>query len=165
MKVFAYKKKKEKGQSLVEFAVSVVILLLLLSGIVDLGRLFFQYIAMRDAAQEGATYGIIDPSEWNGIAKRVAVLLTDDTNMEVDIALRNVDTNAAETCFCNLSSNPPCSCSVPSTSVACGGNEITVTVRNPSFQISMPFLGALLGGQSINVETSIHGTILRPKCK
>ena len=45
----------EKGQSMVELAVSVVVLLILLAGVVDLGRLAFYYITLRDAAQEAAS--------------------------------------------------------------------------------------------------------------
>jgi Flp pilus assembly protein TadG len=43
----------EKGQSLTEFAVSVVILLILLAGTVDAGRAFFTFMSLRDG-QEGA---------------------------------------------------------------------------------------------------------------
>jgi len=43
---------QEKGQSLVEFAFGLVILMILISGIVDLGRAFFTYMALNDAAQE-----------------------------------------------------------------------------------------------------------------
>ena len=50
-------KPNENGQSLVEFGVSVVILLILSAGVVDAGRAFFVYMAMRDAVQEGALFG------------------------------------------------------------------------------------------------------------
>lgn len=130
-----------------EFAVSVVILLLLLSGIVDLGRLFFQYIAMRDAAQEGATYGIICPYDIDGIKYRTFSILSDDTNIDVIVEINDVEYDI-----------PPNSGSVS------GGDTIRVTVQNPQFRITMPFLGAILGGQTINVETSINGTILRSTC-
>ena len=53
---------KERGQSLVELAVSLVILLYLLSGAAEFGILFFQYVQLRDAAQEGALYGSMNPS-------------------------------------------------------------------------------------------------------
>lgn len=49
----------QKGQSLVEFAISLVVILILLSGAVELGMALFQYIQLRDAAQEGALYGSI----------------------------------------------------------------------------------------------------------
>lgn len=54
---------KEQGQSLVELALSLVLLLTLLAGLVDFGRAFFTYVALRDAAQEGAAYAsVINPS-------------------------------------------------------------------------------------------------------
>ena len=53
------KDKKESGQSLVELALSMTLLLILLAGVVDLGRAFFTYIALRDAAQEGASYAAV----------------------------------------------------------------------------------------------------------
>lgn len=48
-----------KGQSLVEFAVSLVIIMIFLSGAVELGIGLFQFIQLRDAAQEGALFGSI----------------------------------------------------------------------------------------------------------
>lgn len=52
--------KSERAQSLVEMAISIAILVYLLSGAVEFGILFFQYVQLRDAAQEGALYGAID---------------------------------------------------------------------------------------------------------
>jgi hypothetical protein len=51
----------ESGQSLVEMALSMVILVLLLSGLIDLGRLYFTYIALEDAVGEAALYLSIHP--------------------------------------------------------------------------------------------------------
>ena len=51
----------ERGQSLVEFSLMLVMLLVLLSGVLDLGRGFFSYIAIQNAAGEGALYAAINP--------------------------------------------------------------------------------------------------------
>lgn len=48
--------KSEKGQSLVEIALVFPILLMILSGILDLGRAYFIYIALEDGAGEAALY-------------------------------------------------------------------------------------------------------------
>ena len=48
---------KKKGQSLVEFALVLPILLLLIFGLVEFGRLIFTYIAVNTAAREAARYG------------------------------------------------------------------------------------------------------------
>ena len=46
-----------RGQSLLEFALVVPILLLIFAGAADLGRIFYTYVAIENAAKEGALYG------------------------------------------------------------------------------------------------------------
>src|SRR5512138_1203999 len=59
-----------KGQSLVEMAISLVILLWLLSGAAEFAIALFQYVQLRDAAQEGALFGSIKPTDLEGIEAR-----------------------------------------------------------------------------------------------
>ncbi len=47
----------QAGQSLVEFAVSSVVLLLLIGGLVDIGRAIYVSEALSNAAREGARHG------------------------------------------------------------------------------------------------------------
>lgn len=54
-------KKRERGQSLVEVALSFPILLLILSGMLDIGRVYYTYIALEDAAAEGAKFLALNP--------------------------------------------------------------------------------------------------------
>jgi len=63
--------RKERGESLVEFAIGITFLLVILAGILDLGRAYFSYIALQDAAQEGASYASIAPGDLSGIRERV----------------------------------------------------------------------------------------------
>ncbi len=51
----------EKGQSLVEMSVGFVILVILLGGLLDLGRVYFIFLALEDGAGEGALYLAINP--------------------------------------------------------------------------------------------------------
>ena len=62
---------KRRGQSLVELAISLPLLLLLMLGTIDLGRMFFDYIQLRNAAREGAAYGARAPADAAGIEQRV----------------------------------------------------------------------------------------------
>jgi Flp pilus assembly protein TadG len=48
----------QKGQSLVEFALSSVVLLLLVGGLVDIGRAIYITEALSNAAREGARHGV-----------------------------------------------------------------------------------------------------------
>ncbi|HKN53530.1 MAG TPA: TadE/TadG family type IV pilus assembly protein [Amycolatopsis sp.] len=50
-------RKGQRGQSLVEFAVSSVVLLLLVGGVVDIGRSIYVSEALSNSAREGARHG------------------------------------------------------------------------------------------------------------
>lgn len=50
------KRNLESGQSLVEMALGFVLFLVVVLGVLDLGRLFFIYVAMEDSAGEAALY-------------------------------------------------------------------------------------------------------------
>jgi Flp pilus assembly protein TadG len=59
------------GQSLVELAVTLPLLLLIMLGTIDIGRAFFDYIEMRNAVFEGARYGARFSTDTAGIQSRV----------------------------------------------------------------------------------------------
>jgi Flp pilus assembly protein TadG len=131
----------EKGQSLVELAVSLVILLLLVGGIVDLGRAFFTSMSLRDAVQEGALYGSIDPTNTTAIKNHV---LSTSSMIPDMIGLNDITIEII---------NAPCT-----------GNRIKVTAVYSDFPITMPFMGVVLGGQTIPLSASVTDTILKPGC-
>jgi hypothetical protein len=141
-------RKSQKAQSLVEFAVILTLLLVLLAGVVDMGRVFFAYIGMRDAALEGIVYGSVNPTHCHQIEGRVRDNLTNPESTIVDTII-NGDI---------------CAESAKDSASACLGNEIEVKVIENEFPITMPFLGTVLGKQSIRLEASVSGTILRPAC-
>ena len=64
-------KKKSGGQSIMEFAITIPLLLIMLVFIFDLGRATFYYSSITNSAREGARYGIINPDNSNGIRTRV----------------------------------------------------------------------------------------------
>lgn len=58
---------KEQGQSMVEFALILPVLLVILCGIVDFGWIYYNQITLNNAAREGARYAVIhyDPTvDW-----------------------------------------------------------------------------------------------------
>ncbi len=54
------------GQSLVELAFAVPILMLVLLGTIDLGRMYFDYIQLRSAVIDGALYAARNPGNDAG---------------------------------------------------------------------------------------------------
>ena len=65
-------RKDQKGQSLVEISLAMPVLLLILVGILDLGRAYFTFISLADAAGEGAAYAAIYPTQTEKILNRTA---------------------------------------------------------------------------------------------
>ncbi len=59
--------RSQAGQGLVEFAMVLPFLMMILLGIVDLGRLYFAYDAVINSAREGARYGAEYPYDLAGI--------------------------------------------------------------------------------------------------
>jgi Flp pilus assembly protein TadG len=64
--------RKSRGQSLVEVALVLPILVMLLLGLLDFGRAYYTIVALRDAADEGAAYGATNPNDEPGITRRAA---------------------------------------------------------------------------------------------
>ena len=131
--------KGERGQSLVELGISLVILLYLLSGAAEFGVLFFQFVQLRDAAQEGALYGSMDPANTAAITQRV---------------------QASSTSPIDLTTITP---TITYSGPACEGNGITVTLTF-DHQIFMPFMEQILGSPTIPLSATVTDTILRPVC-
>jgi len=50
------KRQERGGQSILEFTLMLPVLLVILAGVLDLGRLFYAYVAVADVAGEGAGY-------------------------------------------------------------------------------------------------------------
>ncbi|HSV86797.1 MAG TPA: TadE family protein [Levilinea sp.] len=142
-------KRNENGQALLELAVSITVLFIMVAGVVDLGRMLFHYIAMRDAAQEAAAYGSINPTHCDQIRERAWIAMASSPFVTVTTTIDGIDCTAA-------ASNP---------SKACYGKEIRVSLSDPEFPITMPFIGTFLGRQTVSLEAHITGTILRPACQ
>ena len=58
---YQWKKYREAGQSFVELAIGMTVLITLLSGLFDVGRAYLFLVAVENAAAEGALYGAIRP--------------------------------------------------------------------------------------------------------
>ena len=66
------RRRKQRGQSLVEFAISSTVLLLLAMGLIDLSRAFYFSVAMQGAARDGARH-----AAWFDTARRANLYLQD----------------------------------------------------------------------------------------
>ena len=147
----------QKGQSLVELAITMTIVLTLLAGAFDLGSAFFDYIALRDAAQEGAVYGSIyrtlpaDSTSVTPIVTRVQQSSTSPVNFATFVA------------DCSTTSPNGICVTFSGSGAQCTGDQVTVTVRF-HYDLTMPFIGAIIGRQTIPLQATVTNVILTPLC-
>ncbi|MCX6055644.1 MAG: pilus assembly protein [Chloroflexi bacterium] len=144
-------KGNEKAQSLVELSLGMVIFLILLAGIVDLGRAIFTQFAMQDAAEEGIVYGTSFPTDCNQIHQRVEYNLANREFAGGMTILTTIEANNGSFIDCS---------SIPFAQVY-AGKELRVVVTK-TFPISMPFIGIFIG-QTIPLSATARGIILRPQ--
>jgi Flp pilus assembly protein TadG len=69
------------GQSLVEFAIILTVILLLILGSIDLGRGIYAFSVIQNAAREGARYGSVNPNQSGIIAAARRLAHGLDTSM------------------------------------------------------------------------------------
>jgi Flp pilus assembly protein TadG len=154
MKLF----KSERGQSLVELGISLLILLYLLAGAAEFGVLFFQFVQLRDAAQEGALFGSINPPINAADTTKINAIITRAKN------------SSPTRSPLDLINDPNVTVSVVVTDGQyCEGGSLEVTVSYPH-RIFMPFIAELIGrsGQlpypNIPLNAKVTDTILSPVC-
>ena len=145
--------KQERGQSLVEFAFSAVFLLILLTGLVDVSRALFTYMAMRDAAQEGALFGSTDPENLTQIRARVK----NSSDLVRGLSVPDGDITVTY-------KSPYGQTFTTSDRDPCMGDNLIVRMTLPNFQLTMPFLGTLVGSQTVPITVTVTDTVLRPRC-
>ena len=148
--------RSERGQSLVELAITLPILVLLLLGTLDFGMAIFSYSMLRDAAQEGAFYGSFNPSNITEIENRARNISprAEDAIFSSPVQLRNTDlikvSVRALGNYCQGAEN----------GVA---NSIQVNVSY-KYPLLMPFIGRLIGSNTIPLTGTATNVILQPQC-
>lgn len=141
--------KAERGQSLVELSISLVLLLLLLAGAVEFGMAFFQFVQLRDAAQEGALYGSMNPSDTAGITARIQGASNSPINLAGGAVTINISIDGIASTDGNYST------------VDCEGHGLKVELTY-DHQIFMPFIPQILSNDKITLKASVTDTILSP---
>lgn len=144
--------RSERGQSLVELAISLPVLLLILLGVVDFGMAIFSYAILRDAAQEGALYGSFNPGNEAEIENRARNILPENDDVFYSSPVELRDTSKVDV-------------EIDVIGAACQGaaNSIRVNVRY-QYQIAMPIIGVVIGTDTIPLTGTATNVILQPPC-
>lgn len=112
-------KKKEKGQSMVEFALVIPVLLLIVIGIIEFGFMFSNYLTLTNASREATRYISLGGDDVGAILRANNVAVNTDPNRMI----------------INIS---------PTSSNRSRGDSVTVEI-NYAHDFLTPFMDALLG--------------------
>ena len=125
------RRSQERGQDLLEFALTLPVLWLLLMGIFDLGRATIFTTVLYSAAREGARYGIVSPDDTAGIEgtvrNKAALLNLDPT--AVSVALFDLDTNPADVEAVRVGVTYQFTAVTPIVAVLLGSSEVTLQTQ------------------------------------
>jgi hypothetical protein len=119
---------RRRGQALVELALILPVMLFLIVGALDLGRVFYSKIAVTDAAKEGALVA----SQGGTGSEITTAVLTEAKGGLVEIQAANV---SAGTCPVNPNGATP---------------PVAVTVETP-FHAVTPIVSSILGGGDVMI--------------
>jgi len=145
-----HKKNSENGQSLVELGISMMVIMILLVGAVEFSIALFQFVQLRDAAQEGALYGSFNPADVNGIRWRIRAASQSPIDLSNPSLVPDSDIDIAYT---NGTTAPH----------PCEGDGVTVTITF-DHTITLPLVGPMIGSNTIPLTASVTDTILQPVC-
>jgi Flp pilus assembly protein TadG len=122
---------RSRGQAMVEFAFAFPIFLLIVFGLIDLGRAVYVSNSLAEAARDGARYGSVQARAWND-ARR-------DTVETWVLGRLTAVPGAVATVECTTA-NPGLGCTVK--------DIVTVTVETELDMIT-PIIGQIVGSLSL----------------
>ena len=159
------KKTSEVGATLVEFAVIMPLLLLLLFGVIEFGRLITTVITVSTASREAARFGTAVGATTPGIpqyidcagivnAARARTVIGRPTAAEVTVIWDKgpgtptiADCNTADATFPN-----------PTTAIVLSGHRVSVTVVK-QFNTGIPIISNFIG--TMNLSSTDNRTIFK----
>jgi hypothetical protein len=140
------------GQALVEFALVLPMFLLVLFGLIDVGRYVYTWNALNQAAREGARYGSVNGwSDSCALSRKVCI------EQETISRLAGVPATVATATCGRYEPGDPTDVPPPTISMsACRPNDLlTVTATIDDFTFLTPVIGQMLGSMSVTGTSQV----------
>jgi PKD repeat protein len=137
-----------RGQSLVELALVLPVLLVLLAAALDLGRVFYATISLNNAAREGAMAAAADPTSY---------LAGQPCDTTTNVVVCRVQLEAKGSAVAIQPADISLACSI-SGCPAQADSTVTVGVAG-QFDLLTPLLSGIFGGQTILLSSSATAQI------
>lgn len=156
---------RKRGQALVEFAVTLPILILLVAGVIELGRGYTFAMAVSDAARDGARYAAGKTSTTNGpgLANMCSLVKADLAAVTSNITCPPTQVNHAPPFVAGVDyTNPVAGQAVLvvycGTSVNCTGSVTTLYESEVDVYVYFGFSDLKLLGGGITISGSSRAT-------
>ena len=134
----------ESGQSLVEFALLLPVLLIIVLGLFDVGRAVYAWTAVSNAAREGARLAIVDQrTDGNG----TPLAAIEAANQAIALGLDPTDAAQVQVRYLR----PDLSASCPTTGIRC---VVEVRVQY-DWRAITPIIGQIVGPVTLSSTTQI----------
>ena len=151
---------RTRGQALVEFALVLPVFLLIVFGIIDIGRYVYINNAFNQAAREAARYGSVE--QWS-YSCPASVVTQDRFSCTKQVALDRITAAPASiappTVVCLKIPNDPASTVAAGACRAGYFLQVTVATKsapaNQRFQFFTPVIGQILGSPVISGQASV----------
>jgi Flp pilus assembly protein TadG len=135
--------KRQRGQSMVEFALIFPILILILMGLFDFGRLIVAYNTLSEAARNGARVAIVNqtPADICAVAATRAVAISLPTTCASTPTAEGIYVTASEGGSSCTQENVPCSQTVKATN---------------QFRAITPIIGSFIGPITLSAQSTVQ---------
>ena len=134
----------QKGQGLVEFMLILPVLIVMFVGLLDVGRLYFSWVAVTDAAGEGAAYAASYPPEDSGDTDSIDLIR--ERARESSGGMVEIESDAVDVLFGSTDSGEPITVTV----------GYTFTVLTPVIAPMVPDGAILLQGVATEAILTSH---------
>jgi Flp pilus assembly protein TadG len=141
--------RRRLGQSLVEFALVLPVLLFLVVIAIDFGRLFFSFVQIHNAAREAANYAASSPTDTAGI--------TDRATAEHNVQGQRGEGSLTVTTTCANALGTTIACADASAGAG-PGNTVTVNVDEPFTFLTLKI--AAFFNNNLHVTASATAAVL-----
>lgn len=141
---------RSSGQTLLEFALVIPVFLLLLFGLLDIGRAVYINNALAQAAREAARWGSVP--DWSAKATTEGLACVSSPSREACVA-----DHAKKVVVAVPSPTATATCSdVNGTTQSCGGRDQVLIVRiSTQVQMFTPVIGQMLGTQTYSATAKV----------
>jgi len=133
----AHRRRHRRGQALVEFALVIPIFVLLIFGLVDLGRAVFISNSLSEAARDGARYGSVQARAFDDTTRGEVADWVEDRLSAVPSPTVTV------------------TCTPASPAFGCTVNDILVVVVQADIEMITPIIGQIVGPLSLEGRSEV----------